>query len=126
MKTITLGEALRLFVYGESCLSNDKEDYPRSTKDDLILVDSDYSNAEECDDGSRRTAKVIFKENEKLYAFDVIEPYWWEGDWDIKLTPKPEDTYVHYGDEYDKDKSITVDCRPVTRKTRMVEEVYYE
>lgn len=126
MKTITLAEALRLFAYGEDCLSTNGEKYPRSTKDDLIFVTLDYSNAEKCDEGARRTVKVIFKDNGNLYSFDAIDSYWDEGDMDVKLTPKPEDTYVHYGDEYDKDKSVTVDCVPVTRKTRMVEEVYYE
>jgi|GEM_PF-3664442 len=126
MKTITLAEALRLFVWGEDCLSNNESDYPRSTKNDLIFIDLDYSNSKKCDEGARRTAKVIFKENEKLYAFEVIDPYWDEGDIDIKLTPKSGDTFVHYGDEYANDKSITVDCVPVIRKTRVIKQVYYE
>ena len=121
---ITLGEALHLLDY-EGCLEDDSEDYPRSTKENLYYIADDETNTEKCDDGARRHVKIIFQAHNELYAFDAILPYYDQGDVDVKLA-EGESKYL-YGSEFDEDiQDKLVLCIPVTKKTRMVEQVYYE
>ena len=129
---ITLGEALHIINCG-GCFEDDNKDYPRNTKENLYYIANDETNSEKYNGGDRYYVKIVFQKHNELYAFDAIAPYYGKGTVDAKLDKDPVDVKLDedeskypYGNGFSEDiQDKLVLCTPFSKKTRMIEQVYY-